>query len=264
MNSPRLTKLEQDGTHRLIPYRYSEHDRPILDLVAESDDDLLSDLTELEGATNDRLLGESGRLPGVSAIELISGFPLAHIVNASFTHAAAAGGRFNSAGRGAWYAAFEMQTAQTEVAFHRAAELQEINWRDEEVSLYIDYLADFRHEFHDLRRDSDFADCLDPNTYAASQLLGFSLLSSGSAGIVYPSVRREEGTCIVCFRPPLVLNVRKGTKVTITFVNAEMRDISQTEGAQAAGPKNKNHGFTAPPHTERQPLRPRSGRKSIQ
>lgn len=227
MNPPQLTKIAQDGTHRLIPFRYSEHNRPILDQLAEGDDELLSDLTELEGATNDRLLGESGRLPGVSAIELVSGFSLAHIVNASFTHAAVAGGRFNGPGRGAWYAAFEIQTAETEVAFHRAAELQEINWRVEEVSPYIDYLADFRHEFHDLRSASDFADVLDPNSYASSQALGLQLLLSGSAGIVYPSVRRKDGTCIVCFRPPLVLNVRKGPKVTITFVDAELKEISQ-------------------------------------
>jgi hypothetical protein len=229
MKFPRLTKVEQDSTHRLIPYRYSERGRPILNLLAEDDDDLLGDLTELEGATNDRLLGESGALPGVSAIELVSGFRLAHIVNASFTHGHPLGRRFSSAPRGAWYASFEMQTAQREVAFHRAAELKEIAWHDEEVSPYIDYLADFRYEFHDLRRDPNFADCLDPNRYAASQALGVQLLTSGSAGIVYPSVRRQGGVCIACFRPPLVLNVREGPMVTFTFKDAEVKKISITK-----------------------------------
>jgi len=222
MKSPKQIKLEQDGTHRLIPYRYSDRGRPILNLLAQDDDNLLSDLTELEGATNDRLLGESGRLPGVSVIELVSGFRLAHIVNASFTHPNPSGGRFNGAARGAWYAAFEMQTAQTEVAFHRAIELKELGWRAEEVSSYIDYLADFRHEFHDIREDADFVDCLDPNSYVASQTLGLTLLTSGSAGIVYPSVRRTDGVCIACFRPPLVLNVREGPMVTFTFTDTEM------------------------------------------
>jgi RES domain-containing protein len=222
MKSPKQIKLEQDSTHRLIPYRYSDRGRPILNLLAQDDDDLLSDLTELEGATNDRLLGESGRLPGISAIELVSGFRLAHIVNASFTHPNPFGGRFNGGGRGAWYAAFEMQTAQTEVAFHRAAELREVGWRAEEVFSYIDYLADFRHEFHDIRGDSDFVDCLDPNSYAVSQTLGFTLLTSGSAGIVFPSVRYKDGVCIACFRPPLVLNVREGPMVRLTFIDTEM------------------------------------------
>jgi RES domain-containing protein len=225
MKSPKQTKVERDRTHRLIPYRYSDRGRPILNLLAQGDDDLLSDLTELEGATNDRLLGESGRLPGVSAIELVSGFRLAHIVNASFTHAHPLGGRFNSAGRGAWYAAFEMQTAQTEVAFHRAAELKEVGWKAEEVSPYIDYLADFRHEFHDIRGDPDFVDCLDPNSYTASQTLGLKLLTDGSPGIVYPSVRHRDGVCIACFRPPLVLNVQQGPMVTFTFIAAEMTAV---------------------------------------
>jgi len=222
MKSPKQIKVERDRTHRLIPHRYSDRGRPILNLLAQDDDELLSDLTELEGATNDRLLGESGRLPGVSTIELVSGFCLAHIVNASFTHAHPSGGRFNSAGRGAWYAAFEMQTAQTEVVFHRAAELKEVGWKAEEVSPYIDYIADFRHEFHDIRGDADFVDCLDPNSYAASQTLGLKLLTSGSAGIVYPSVRHKGGVCIACFRPPLVLNVQEGPMVTFTFHDAEM------------------------------------------
>ena len=224
MKSPKLTGLERDETHRLIPYQYADHGKPILNRIAQDDDDLLSDLTELEGATNDRLLGESGRLPGISAIELVSGFRLAHIVNASFTHANPLGGRFNSPGRGAWYAAFEMQTAQTEVAFHKAVELKEIGWKAKETCTYIDYQADFRHEFHDICGDRDFANCLDQNSYSAGQALGLRLLSDGSAGIVYPSVRQKGGVCIGCFRPPLVLNVREGGKVILTFVNAEMID----------------------------------------
>lgn len=224
MKFPKQAKVEQDRTHRLIPYRYSDRGRPILNLIAQNDDALLSDLTELEGATNERLLGESGGLPGVSMLELVSGFRLAHIVNAAFTHAHPLGRRFSNGERGAWYAAFTRETAQAEVAFHRAAELKEIGWDAEEVSPYIDYLADFRHEFHDIRGDPDFVDCLDPNSYAASQALGTGLLNSGSAGVVYPSVRHL-GTCLACFRPPLVLNVQEGPMVTFTFVNAAMTEV---------------------------------------
>ncbi len=137
--------------------------------------------------------------------------------------ALAFGGRFNGGGRGAWYAAFEMRTAQTEVASHRAAELKEVGWRAEEIFSYIDYLADFRHEFHDIRGDPDFVDCLDPDSYTASQALGLTLLTSGAAGIVYPSVRdKKDGVCIACFRPPLVLNVQEGSMVRLTFIDTEM------------------------------------------
>jgi hypothetical protein len=225
MKFPHEIKLEQDDTHRLIPLRYTVEGRPILDLLAQGDDDFLNDLTELEGATNERMLGENGKLPGISAIELVSGFPLAHIVNASFTHSHPAGTRFSAPGRGAWYAGFEAKTSQTEVAFHRSAELAEIGWMEEEVSTYVDYLADFRHEFHDVRGDPDFADCLNPDSYHNSQALGAALLHAGSAGIVYPSVRCKGGMCVVCFRPPLVLNVRKGRMTTITFVNTKVASV---------------------------------------
>lgn len=226
MKFPKQTKLKRDSTHRLIPYRYSDRGKPILNLLADDDDDLLSDLIELEGATNDRLLGESGRLPGISIVELVSGFRLAHIVNATFTHANPLGGRFNLPDRGAWYAGFEIETSQAEIAFHRSVELKEIGWTSEEVSPYIDYLADFRYEFHDIRGDSSFRNCLDPNSYVASQALGSQLLNSGSAGIIYPSVRHKRGACIACFRPPLVLNVREGSMVTFRFRNMEMADVT--------------------------------------
>jgi hypothetical protein len=224
MRVPRQTKIEQDDTHRLIPYRYSDRGKPILNLIAENDDDLLTDLIELEGATNDRLLGESGKIPGISAIELVSGFPLAHIVNATFTHANPLGGRFNSPTRGVWYAAFILEVAQAEIAFHRGIELKEVNWREKEIFEYVDYLADFRHEFHDIRGDSTFTECLNPDSYAASQVIGLSLLNIGSAGVVYPSVRGK-GDCIACFRPPLVLNVREGKKVIFVFADAKLNAV---------------------------------------
>jgi len=225
MTTPRVVRVEQAGTHRLIPYHYSDRGRPILNLLAQDDEELLRDLTELEGTTNDRLLGESGRLPGISTMELVSGFRFAHIVNASFTHANPSGSRFNGPERGAWYAAFQIETAQSEVAFHRAKWLREVGWNDLEVSQYIDYSADFNHEFHDIQDDPAFANCLDPGSYTFSQLLGRQLLTSGSAGIVYPSVRHGGGVCIACFRPPLVLNVREGAIVTFTFSSGAMTNV---------------------------------------
>ena len=63
------------------------------------------------------------------------------------------------------------------------------------------------------------ADCLSPTSYAASQALAAQLLEAGSAGIVYPSVRRSGGTCIACFRPVLVTNVQKGERFTFVFAD---------------------------------------------
>jgi RES domain-containing protein len=152
--------------------------------------------------------------------ELVFGLSYSHIINAAFTHARPFGSRFNGPERGAWYAAFTRETSQLEVAYHKSKELQEISWQEKETFTYVDFLADFRGTFHDIRNDARFRNCLDPNSYSASQHLAGVLLGQGSAGIVYPSVRHKRGTCIACFRPALVNNVRKGSSISISFVNA--------------------------------------------
>lgn len=214
---PKITSIRQDDTHRLIPSRHS--DESVLRRLAE-DDHQLQEIFELDGATNDRLLGEANLLPGISVHELLFGVAHAHVVNAAFTHAHPAGSRFNGPERGAWYAAFELETVQAEIAFHKAQELQEINWPEPETFTFHDYLADLRADFHDVRGDREYADCLDPSSYVNSQRLARELLASGSAGIVYPSVRRSDGISIVCFRPALITNVRQDRTVTLTFRDA--------------------------------------------
>lgn len=216
---PRVLHLLQDDTHRLIPSRYTDRDESVLARLTR-DPDELNDLFELEGGTNDRLLGEAGLLPDITVRELVFGIAYFHIVNAAFTHARPTGSRFNGPDRGAWYSAFSQETAAVEVAFHKAEELREISWQEKESFLYVDFLADFRGEFRDIREDSRFGRYLDPNSYGASQKLAQELLDNGSAGIVYPSVRHSGGTCIACFRPALVNNVRKGGQVAVEFENA--------------------------------------------
>jgi RES domain-containing protein len=214
---PHVSQFLQDDTHRLIPSTYDEE--TVLNRLTEDPADLIA-LSELEGATNERLLGEAGHLPGITIRELVFGVSYSHIVNAAFTQTNPFGNRFNRPDRGAWYAAFSLETAGVEVAFHKSEELREINWQEKETFLYADFLADFRGEFHDILKDSSFAKCLDPNSYAASQKLAEELLDKGSAGVIYPSVRHSVGTCIACFRPALVNNVRKSGQVSVVFENA--------------------------------------------
>jgi hypothetical protein len=217
---PAVIQLRQDDTHRLVPSKYALDEPSALSRLVDEESELRQ-LSELDRSTDSRVLGESGLLPGIGIHELVFGVTYAHIVNAAFTYAHPAGSRFNGAERGAWYAALRLETAQAEVAFHRSKELQEINWPHPEVFEYLEYVADFRAEFHDIRNRSEFRECLAPDTYVSSQRIGQILLEKGSAGIVYPSVREKaHGDCITCFRPALVMNVRKGISLTITFGNA--------------------------------------------
>ncbi len=225
---PRLSDLRRDDTHRLIPSAYSGGDQTVLTRLTNDPDDLAA-LFELEGATNDRLLGEAGLLPGITVRELVFGLSYSHIVNAAFTHPRPLGNRFNGPERGAWYAGFSRETSAIEVAYHKKKELQEIHWQEKETFTYVDFLADFRGKFHDVRDGPSFKKCLDPESYGASQQLARELLAAGSAGVVYNSVRHKTGTCIACFRPALVNNVRKGRSLSIAFENllaaAEIREI---------------------------------------
>jgi hypothetical protein len=209
---PYIHFVDQRDTHRLIPAQYAEGGASVLTRLTE-DPELLDGIFELDNATNDRLLAESGKLAGVDERELVFGIPSYRIINAAFCHPAPGGSRFNSSERGAWYAGFELETSQAEVAYHRRLWLAETKWEEEDVATYVDYLADFRAEFHDLRGGQPggkYEKYLDPDSYAASQGLARVLMERGSAGVVYPSVRRRGGTCLGCFRPVLVTNVRKG------------------------------------------------------
>ena len=207
MSLPATRLVRRNDTHRLIPSKYSAGGESVLARIAD-DDAHLNDIFDLDNATNDRLLAENNLLPGIG-IELVFDIPYYRIVNAAFCHAHPLGSRFNGPDRGAWYAAFEIETAQAEVAFHKWIELAEVNWFDADVT-YDDYLADFSAGLHDIRGDERFADCLAPDSYFASQDLAQRLLDNSSLGIVYPSVRRKRGTCLACFRPALAMNVRKG------------------------------------------------------
>ncbi|MBI2965777.1 MAG: RES family NAD+ phosphorylase [Chloroflexi bacterium] len=208
MPLPPVTLVRRFGTHRLLPSRHLPRGESVLAAIAD-DGAHLRAILELDDATNDRILAEHQLLPGIGVEELVFAVPHAEVINATFCHANPLGSRFNGPDRGAWYAAFELATSQAEVAFHKSVALAEIG-RFEDTVTYDDYLADFSANLHDLRGATDLRACLDPESYVASQTLAERLLEAGSLAVVYPSVRRVGGTCLACFRPALVTNVRRG------------------------------------------------------
>ena len=212
---PPLSRIRRAGAHRLIPSRYGDTGDSVLALVAD-DDQHLQEIFEIEAATNDRLVAHDRPLPGIDPAELVAGIRHAAVINASFCHAHPLGARFSGPDRGAWYAAFDVDTAHAEVCFHHKLQRAEIGrWHDSVT--YDDYLADFRGSYHDLRRSRGFDACLAPDSYVASQALAARLLAAGSPGVIYPSVRREGGTCLACFRPALVGSVRRGRTYRFTW-----------------------------------------------
>jgi hypothetical protein len=212
-----LELFDHAATHRLIPTKYSgESVLETLSLPKE----VLSALSELDAATNERKVAEGGGNTAIGPSELLYGVPEAYIVNAAFSHPGPHGGRFHGPQRGAWYAGVEIETSIAEVAFHKRQFLRDARINGQYAFDYVEFLADFSGDFHHLD-PPELAICLQPapvpQCYGASQALAHSLLYAGSNGIVYPSVRRPSGTCIACFRPALVFHPRRDQEYRIAL-----------------------------------------------
>jgi hypothetical protein len=216
-----LEQIDLAGTHRLIPAKYGA-DSVLENLNLPAN--VLSELSELDAATNERKIAERGGSSAIGAGELLLGVPEAHIVNAAFCHPGPDGGRFHTARRGAWYAGVEIDTSIAEVAFHKRRFLREGRIAGRYAFEYVDFLADFSGRYHQLDQ-AEQASCLQPDPvpqcYAASQALASGLLLEGSNGIVYPSVRKHGGTCVACFRPAMVFHPRRGGRYRLKLSAAD-------------------------------------------
>ncbi|WP_315928277.1 RES family NAD+ phosphorylase [Mesorhizobium sp. SP-1A] len=209
-NPPRVDISRRDTIRLISTGRLKD---PVLLPLAGSDGDLAG-LAELEGATSGRLRAQEGGLPDLDPRELVFGRPGYTFINAAFAYTRPGGNRFNDDSRGAWYCAFEVDTALGEISFHLTRELIAID-RFDNTTDYAELVADFVGRFHDLRGDAFRHDpALDPDiatAYPAGQALAKHLRAKeGGIGIVYPSVRRPGGTCLAAFFPDLVQNLRQG------------------------------------------------------
>jgi RES domain-containing protein len=190
----------------------------------------LEDLAELEGATSGRLQAQEGGLPDLDPRELVFGRPGYTFINAAFAYTRPGGNRFNDDGRGAWYCAFDAETALGEVSFHLTRELAAVD-RFDNVTDYAELVADFTGSFHDLRGAEFSRDpALDPDTagaYPAGQALAKHLRKQEAAiGLVYPSVRHAGGTCLTAFYPDLVQNLRQGGIWRLEWQGAPVPEIT--------------------------------------
>jgi RES domain-containing protein len=124
---------------------------------------------------------------------------------APFTHLNRAGSRFSDGSYGVYYAADSLETAVAETAYHfaRIATDSADAPRYEPMRVLAGPLDCALHDVSSMdaaRRELLF----DPTSYTASQPFGAALRDAGSNGIHYPSVRRQQGSCVAVFRPRVV------------------------------------------------------------
>jgi RES domain-containing protein len=179
-------------------------------LLGLVDPSMLADLAEIEGATSARL----------RAGPFLGGRPHANFVHAAFAYfRPREANRFNGPDRGAWYAAFAVQTAVAEVAFHIGRELA----RTGDLHATIDYAelwASFAGDYVDLRGLAAPPPCLSPDIaigYPAGNALAAEAVAEGLNGVVYPSVRDFGGTCLAALWPHAVQSVAQGAVLRLEW-----------------------------------------------
>jgi hypothetical protein len=161
-------------------------------------------LIEAEQLANPRIRDEIGEIALVPPERRVSG-PNATWVMAPFTHINPNGSRFSDGSYGVYYAAAALETAISETAYHFAqiAQDSEDPPRREPMRVLLGAAVCTLHDLITLP-DDERAASLDPNSYAASRLIGAKLRESGSNGLYYPSVRHRGGQCIAVFWPNVV------------------------------------------------------------
>lgn len=223
---PRAVRLVSTGRLRdpvlhLLLEDPSAASKPQLELDA-----LAQDLAEIEGATSSRLTLEAslGSL-------FPTGRPHANFVNAAFAYwRPRERNRFNDAGIGAWYASLHTETALAEVVFHISRELERIQDWNTSVE-WAEMWASFAGDFVDLRGLEPRPECLSPAIeigYPAGNLLAHEARTVGHNGIIYPSVRHPEGTCLVALWPHAVQSVAQGAVVRATWSGGRDPAFSKT------------------------------------
>jgi hypothetical protein len=208
--------IHQDRTIRLVATARLR-DPILLKLVAADELDALS---EIEGATSTRLSAQRSGTDKLDKRELVFGIPHAGFINAAFAYwLPGAQNRFSGRGRGAWYAAIELTTSVAEVSFHMERELA--NVRDfNAVVDYAQLFASFIGDFVDVRGLRPRPDFLGPDpdsSYPIANAFADTVRAAGHYGIVYPSVRRKGGTCVVALVPHAVQSVAQGRVVRLTW-----------------------------------------------
>jgi hypothetical protein len=183
------------SAHRIINSKYP----PVSlfeDIADPADWELLA---SAESKTNPRLFEGIGNLALVPNERRVAG-PGASWVMAPFVHASPdRPGRFHSGEEGAYYAGDSSEVALFETIYHFENFLRAT---DEPPcsATFRELVGQIEADLHDLS-DPAFADCLDPESYTASQRVATELREQESNGVLYPSVRYPRGLCVALFYP---------------------------------------------------------------
>jgi hypothetical protein len=193
-----VARLRAQPTFRVIAHR--PYDRPIVARLRSVTN--IAALETVEALTNPRIRQEWSPRRKIRPEDI--GAAPEELVLASFVYSGPS--RFTDGSFGVYYAAFERETAIAESRFHTKRFLSLSHVPATNVFKRV-LRAKASGSYDDIRKvaadDPIYAP--DPDAYAAAQSYALGVYARNREdGIVYRSVRRDDGTCVVAFRPRLV------------------------------------------------------------
>ena len=221
-------------THRLVPSRFPPVG--VFDRVASPADAIAA--MELESLTNDRVRIALERSAVLPEGEWVVGVPGATIVMAAFLHAAPGGGRFNASQLGAWYCARDLQTAIRETIHHHSRRLAASDLGFDATITMRELVTTLDARLVDLRgRHVQQPALYHPDDYTVAQQFGEACRARGDIGIVWTSVRRSTGECVVIYRPRALLPVTQGRHLEYRWHGRPEPEVLQLESIGGTEPE---------------------------
>jgi hypothetical protein len=218
-----VARLRKRPTFRVIAHR--PYDRPIAARLPTVTDAIALDT--IEALTNPRIRQEWSPRRKIRPEDI--GDTVDETVMASFVYSGPS--RFTDGSFGVYYAGFERDTAIAESRFHTERFLIQSHMPATNVFKRVLY-ASVSGSYDDLRKvaadDPIYAP--DPDTYAAAQSYALGVYARNREdGIVYRSVRRDGGTCVVAFRPRLVTGCRAAEMLLYAYDGTRIDAIMRVE-----------------------------------
>ncbi len=213
-----LTRVQWDNYHRLINSAYPPID--LFEDIADPRDWAL--LNTAESRTNPRIAETIGALDTIPPDRRVGGQGASYVM-ASFTHFSPDHpGRFDDGTFGAFYAANSFEVALFETIHHTAkfcaATAEEPGWIADKREL----IGRIDAELLDIR--AGFDNLLDPDDYTAAQHFARQARDQNAKGILYPSVRHDNGLCFAAFWPDVMEIPVQGRHITYHW-NGERVDM---------------------------------------
>ena len=190
-------------------------------------DDLIDDRAGRQAA----MAAEMRIRPGAPGV-IGRGLAYSEAIDYPFTADNIVASRYGDGTNRVWYGALDEATCIAETCYHQIQMLRQLEGVDDVVVRYRKvYRVDASGLFLDLRgKDQDHPEIIDDD-YAFTQSIGKRVAHEGLRGLLFPSARWPEGSCLAAFRADPLSGPRELYALTYRiFPTAGYVEVERTPG----------------------------------